>query len=223
MNFPTIIFEDDNLLVIDKPSGLIVNSSITAKSTTLQDMLNEKYKLVVNRDNEFSSRSGIVHRLDKDTSGLLLIAKNEATFMDLKQQFMDRKVYKKYVAVVYGGVKDEQAEIDAPILRNPANRTRFIVSDSGRPALTKYTLVQKTDAFSLLDVFPQTGRTHQIRVHFSALGHPVVGDYLYASRHQLHESSDKFSRLMLHAAAISFYYNNTKQLFESILPSDFKL
>ena len=226
MNFPNIIYEDENLLVVDKPAGLVVNKSETTKDITLEDLLIEKYNLT-GSTTEFEQRKGIVHRLDKDTSGVLLIAKDERTYEEIKAQFMDRDIAKEYIALVYGEVKDKEFEIAAPIGRNPENKRKMIVSQSGKTAVTKFELIKNiklvSGDYALLKVLPKTGRTHQIRVHLAAYGHSVVGDVIYVSSHVLSKSASDFSRMMLHAKSIEVFYRDEKRLFVSTSYSDFDL
>ncbi len=181
----SIIFEDDFILVIDKPSGLVVNrADTTAKIETLQDWIDSKYKMT--DEDEFSARSGIVHRLDKDTSGILVIAKTPDAFESLKNQFKNREVVKKYLALVHGKVEPSEGTINAPIERNPFNRMHFGVFPGGREASTEYKLLKclklLKQEFSFLELAPHTGRTHQIRVHLKYINHPIVSDPIYGGR-----------------------------------------
>lgn len=241
MNIP-IVFEDDFLLVINKPAGLVVNrADTTAKVETVQDWLdsrkpktgrliaeNRKQRTDNQQDilNEFHSRSGIVHRLDKDTSGLLIIAKTPEAFEKLKEQFKSREVTKKYLALVHGKVEPPTGSINAPIERNPFNRKHFGVFPGGREALTEYRTVSnyrlRTTDYSLLEVSPHTGRTHQIRVHLKYINHPIVSDPLYSGRKQYREDLKICPRLFLHAFSLSFIHpvNGQGLSFEAPLPSD---
>lgn len=236
-----IVFEDENLLVIDKPTGLVVNRSDTTKSTaTLADWVEEKYSLH-NKDylgeqtniEEFKSRSGIVHRLDKDTSGLLVIAKDPQTFENLKNQFKSRETVKNYIALVHGKVEPEFGKIDAPIERNPFNRMHFGVFPGGREAQTEYKTLenlaakiknagQETETLSLLLIIPHTGRTHQIRVHMKYINHPIVCDPLYCGRKTYNQDKNFFPRLFLHATSLQFVHPVTLKdvKFESPIPED---
>jgi 23S rRNA pseudouridine1911/1915/1917 synthase len=164
-----VIFEDADILVIDKPFGVIVNNSRTTESAqveTMQDMINDNIDFSdSDEESEFYLRGGIVHRLDKETSGLLIVAKNETSFANLQKQFKDREVHKVYLALVLGGFKEKVLEIDAPIIRNPNNRTKFSLSKDGKPAFTRVEFVEsytkEDEVISLVSVFPLTGRTHQ--------------------------------------------------------------
>lgn len=243
---PSIIFEDDNLLVVNKPAGVIVNKADSAKGfITLQDWIENTYgiqkskplsdqqksKYVVegyNKYDEFISRSGIVHRLDKETSGIILVAKNPETFINLQNQFKSGLVTKTYTTLVHGKVENKTGEIDAPIGRLPWNRMRFGVFPQGRSAQSKYKVlsykVNKTgktqEILSLVEVYPQTGRTHQIRVHFQYIKHPVFGDELYAGRKTGRQDRIDLDRHFLHASKIHIIHPTTNLAadFESALP-----
>ncbi len=230
-----IVYEDASLLVVDKPSGLVANRSNTVRGETLQDLLVEYLQLPSPEEisldassspkEVFIARSGLAHRLDKDTSGLVLVGKTPEALQKLMTQFKDRKVSKHYVALVYGKLKDPVVEINAPLGRNPRNPLRFAVVTSGKPARTLLKVITSSDDYTLVDVMPKTGRTHQIRVHLSALNHSVVGDILYAPKNLLSMSKDNFSRLMLHAYTISVVHPESEKLltFEAKLPSEFDI
>jgi len=235
-----IIYEDEYFLVVDKPYGLVVNRSDTTPTGTLQDYLEEKYDFmkqeilpsdVVSEEDigEFKSRAGIGHRLDKDTSGVLLVTKDVVTFKKIKEQFQGRDIKKEYVVIVMGEIKDEKLEIDAPIKRNPNSPLRFAVVAEGKPALTLAEKVKVVtlgnNKFTMLNVFPQTGRTHQIRVHMSAINHPIAGDPIYLTRFTLDLSSKYFNRLMLHAHKLSFMHPYTNKTLECVssLPKEFEI
>jgi 23S rRNA pseudouridine1911/1915/1917 synthase len=227
-NKMNIIYEDEYILVIDKPSGLVVNRSNTYDGETLQDVLEKKYEFG-DSDSEFKNRSGIVHRLDKGTSGCLVIAKDEESFLNLQKQFKERKVEKEYVALVNGRVGEEVIEVDAPIGRSPNNPLKFSVVSSGRAALTKIEKIKDVEIdgneFSLLKINPKTGRTHQIRVHLSALNHPVVSDILYCSKKLLEMNRNVATRLMLHSRFLNIFHPKTQKnmRFEAPLPNLLKL
>ncbi len=231
---PKIIYEDKELLVIDKPSGMIVNKADTSKAEfTLQDWIETKMtndKFQISNESEFDKRSGIVHRLDKDTSGILIVAKTEESFVNIQNQFKNREVQKKYLALVHGIVEPKSGTINIPIERNPFNRKRFGVFLGGREAVTEYktiynlqcTINKKKETFTLLEVFPHTGRTHQIRVHLTHLGHPIVSDILYAGRKNIKADLKFCPRMFLHAERIKFRHpKSAKQLEFSVkLPEE---
>ncbi len=217
---PKIVFEDDELLVIDKPSGVTVNKADTTKGEkTVQEWVENKFKtqnskLKTATQNskieDFYSRAGIVHRLDKETSGLLLVAKTAEAFANLQQQFKERKVKKTYIALVHGEVKLEEGEIRVPIGRLPWNRKRFGVIAGGREAVTRYRVISNfqfpisNKRMTLLELYPETGRTHQIRVHLKYFGHPIFADPLYGGRKQARADRKILPRVFLHAVKISF-------------------
>ena len=218
----SIVFEDQEILVINKPCGLIVNRSLTSPTNTLQDMLYTHLGILESttaaQDTDFYARAGIVHRLDKDTSGVLIVAKTPTTFAALQKQFKDRLVQKEYVAIVHGNITDALIEIDAPLIRNPLNRLKYAIGKEGKPAFTK--IVKETSIeiesnnFCFVTVFPKTGRTHQIRVHLAAIKHPIVGDKIYATRKQLELAAKYFDRMMLHAKKLVIFHPLTAQRME---------
>ncbi len=213
-----IVYEDENILIINKPAGLTVNRSETTKGDTLQDYLEQNYKIPV-------ERSGIVHRIDKETSGLLIIAKNDEAFTNLQKQFKDRIVKKKYISLVHGRLNSD-GEVSVPVGRLPWNRKRFGVLAGGREAFTKYHIIKAIDingeAMTLLELYPETGRTHQIRVHLKYLNHPIFGDELYAGRKTARNDRKILPRLFLHASKISFIHPKSGERveFESDLPKE---
>lgn len=205
---PKIIFEDKYLLVIDKPAGLVVNRAQTTKGSTLQDWLEVYLKLA---DSGIGERAGIVHRLDKDTSGILLVAKTETAFSQLQQQFKERVVLKKYLALVHGEVKPSSGTIRAAISRSPFNRKKFGVFLGGREAETNYRVIKNIGKFSLLRLEPKTGRTHQLRVHLKHIGHPIVGDIIYAGQKTSRQDFRWCPRLFLHACSICFIHPQARE------------
>lgn len=227
-----IIYEDSSIIVVDKPCGLIVNRSDTTSEITLQDQLddlNYDFSSLDDEAGDFTDRSGIVHRLDKDTSGLLVIAKTSKDFAHLQKQFKDRVVKKEYLAVLMGNVADEYIEIEAPLGRNPSNPLKFAVTTLGKDAKTTISKIcnfKKDEVeYSYVKVFPQTGRTHQIRVHTCAFSHPVAMDKIYCTRKQLETSARHFDRMMLHAHVLTFKHpSESREIsFTSDLPVEFTM
>lgn len=223
------IFEDEHILVLNKPSRMVVNVSNTATKDTLQQFLEKKLSVELakaDKGSEFYKRSGLVHRLDKETSGVILSAKDEDTFKTLQAQFKSRGVQKEYVALVLGQIEQEKIEINAPIARNPNKKTSFAVVSEGKSATTRVEKIKDLSIDSmqmtLIKAFPKTGRTHQIRVHLAAMNHPIVGDDLYAGRKRSVITRSRFGRLMLHAHKITFKHPNSGETvtFEATLPSE---
>ena len=216
-----IVFEDDRVIVINKPAGLVVHPAAGIHSGTLANALAYHFQQLSNAG---SIRPGIVHRLDKDTSGLLVIAKTESGHENLADQFRAREVFKSYVALVYGVVKQE-GRIEQPIARDARNRTRMAIVPGGRGALSLYKIRRSYDSFTLLDVELKTGRTHQIRVHLSWLKHPVVGDELYGGGRdnnvqdvQLRAQIRKLKRQFLHAEQLGFRHPQTGEQMKFVAP-----
>jgi len=214
-----ILFEDENLLVLDKPAGITVNRSDTTRNEqTVQDWVeervkNQKSKVKIDQESDFYKRAGIVHRLDKETSGILLVAKDEESFRNLQKQFKERLVKKRYLALAHGKIKVKEGEIRAPVGRLPWNRKRFGILAGGRESLTKYKVLNyllskknKSDFYSLVELFPETGRTHQIRVHLKYINHPIFSDSLYAGRKTARADRNLLDRVFLHASKISFLH-----------------
>lgn len=244
MNRLTILFEDNEILVVNKPAGVIVNrSDTTSHVQTLQDMVADylhipstKNKLIEQRkigewespEEAFVNRSGIVHRLDKETSGIILIAKTLSSFVELQRQFKERIVEKTYIALSHGKILPEKGEISVPVGRLSFNRKRFGVVAGGRESVTAYSALKyytnpKTkEILSLVELYPKTGRTHQIRVHLQYIGHPIFGDELYAGRKTSREDRKKLSRVFLHAAKITFLHPKTQILmhYDAPLPKE---
>ena len=171
-----VLYEDDHLVVVDKPTGLVVHPGAGTDSATLVEGLLADRTLPPSDD---PVRPGIVHRLDKETSGVIVVAKTAAALVHLQRQFAARAVAKSYLAVVSGAIPEEEGTIDAPIGRDPAHPRRMSVQAQGRPAETDFRVLTRFDDSTLLLVRPHTGRTHQVRVHLRYIGHPVVGDLIY--------------------------------------------
>lgn len=226
MNDIKIIYEDNDIIIINKPSKVTVNRADTTKNEpTVQDFLDKKYPLEnsLDKDTDFYKRHGIVHRIDKETSGILVVAKNIESFINLQAQFKDRKVSKTYIALVHGHVEPEEGDISVPVGRLPWNRKRFGVLAGGKEATTHYKVLQKFDKpFTLLELSPKTGRTHQIRVHLKYFNHPIFGDFLYAGRKTSRDDRKILERFFLHAKSISFFHPKDKRevTFEAELPHE---
>jgi len=207
-----VIYEDNWILVINKPAGIAVHPGPGHRDKTIANAL-------INHDSDISrvgenSRPGIIHRLDLETSGLLITAKNEIAHKKISEQFADRKVKKSYYALVIGIPENDIAIIDAPIGRSPFNRQQMDIVSTGKPSVTQYEIVDTYTAHSLLKVSPKTGRTHQIRVHLKSIGHPVVGDSTYG------KLEPDLDRQFLHASSLSFNHPESGKLlnFNSDLP-----
>lgn len=223
---PEIVFEDSDLLVINKPAGWVVNDADSSRDlVTVQKWLINTFNYPLAKSSE--DRSGIVHRLDKDTSGVLVVAKNQKAFSFLQGEFKARRVEKQYLALVHGEIK-EGGEINQPIARNPGNRRKFGVFFGGRDSVTSYEVLEvfkkNGQIFSLIVCYPKTGRTHQIRVHLRHLGHSLVGDRTYAERKTIKKDLSLTNRIFLHAEKISFTHPATskKMTFETPLPVDLR-
>ncbi|MFA5934142.1 MAG: RluA family pseudouridine synthase [Candidatus Paceibacterota bacterium] len=254
------LYEDSDVLVINKPSGLMVHSDGRTKEKTLADFLVDQYPKMKDvgepwlapeetlpesatsfysrilglfkkqlEIKNFIYRPGIVHRLDKETSGVMVIAKNQKAFEFLKQQFQNREVKKKYIAVVWGWIKNDEGVIDKSIGRSGKDFRQWSAGRGARgtmrEAVTEYKVLKRFESdgekFSIVELTPKTGRTHQLRVHMKYLNHPIICDYLYTSNHPCVLG---FNRVALHAKSISFTLPSDKYLsIEAPLPEEFKL
>jgi 23S rRNA pseudouridine1911/1915/1917 synthase len=221
-----IVHEDDTLVVVNKPAGLVVHPAAGMHSGTLANALAYHFQQLPNAS---SVRPGIVHRLDRDTSGLLVVAKTESALEHLSDQFRDRSVYKSYVALVHGRVQSDSGRIEQPLARDPSNRTRMAVVRNGRSALSIYRVNRRFNRFTLLDVELKTGRTHQIRVHLAWLKHPVVGDETYGGGRdntvqnpKLKSQIRALGRQFLHAEKLAFAHPATGErvMFQTPLPPE---
>lgn len=211
----TIVYEDDDVIVIDKPAGLVVHPAAGHAGGTLVNAVLGHAPDLAGIGGEV--RPGIVHRLDKDTSGLMVVAKNDRALHFLQAQFKSRTVKKVYVALVEGVVEPREGVIDAPIGRSRNHRKKMAVTGDGRPALTRYRVKQvfHDPPLSLIECHPETGRTHQIRVHFAWLHHPLVGDTIYGQ----HTPRFGLTRHFLHAASLALTLpNGEARTFSSPLP-----
>ena len=209
-----VIYEDIDLAVINKPAGLTVYPAPGHPSHTLVNAMLRRFPDLSTFGN--SPRPGIVHRLDKDTSGLMVIARNEKARLNLVEQFKSRSVIKRYLVLVKGKIVPERGAIDAPIGRDPADRKRMAIISKGRQANTDYRVKQYLNGYSLLEARIQTGRTHQIRVHFAAIGYPVIGDAVYGVKSTL------LKRQFLHAYFLEIALPGSGQIrsFTCALPDD---
>ena len=213
-----IVLEDEHLIVVDKPAGVTVHPGPGHRGDTLIEALTaSRPGLAAVGDPE---RPGVVHRLDKDTSGLLLIAKTDAALRSLAGAIKARDVVRTYTALVAGRINPEQGVIEAPVGRDPTNRTRQAVVSSGRPARTRYRVVRPMSGASLLEVVLETGRMHQIRVHMAAMDHPVIGDRTYGKV----LGPPGLGRQFLHATRLEFQHPDTGEAVEaeSELPDDLR-
>lgn len=233
-----ILFEDDDLLVIDKPAGITVNRAETTKNEiTVQDFAEEHIGITYQAsgkkygdegwkpEDEFYQRGGVVHRLDKETSGVMILAKTPSAFENLQNQFKERTVKKVYQALAHGKVPME-GEVNVPVGRLPWNRKQFGIIPGGRESKTLYKVLayyqnKKTkEVLSLVELYPQSGRTHQIRVHLKYIGYPIFSDFLYAGRKTARNDREILPRVFLHASQITFFHPKTRETmsFESPLP-----
>lgn len=226
-----ILYEDQDILAINKPAGLVVHSDGRTEEPAVVDWFLKRYpeargigEPVVTSEGTELERSGIVHRIDRETSGVLLLAKTKKGFECLKEQFQNREVKKKYLAFIYGNLKEDHGSINMPIGRSPSDFRKWSASRGARgekrEALTYFRVLARGEGATLVEAQPKTGRTHQIRVHFRALQKPVVADSLYA------EGKEKilgFDRLALHARSITFFNTLGKEITVTAPhPDDFK-
>ena len=212
----TILYEDNDLAVVVKPCGMVVHPAAGNEDGTLVNALLHHLDSLGGIGGEL--RPGIVHRLDKDTSGLLLVAKNDASQLALSEQLSARTMEKHYRALVEGNIREDSGRIEAAIARSKKDRKKMAVDEEGREAITEWTVLERGRGVTLLDVHILTGRTHQIRVHTKHIGHPVCGDPIYGSA-----KGAKVPRLMLHAYSLSFTHPTTGErlTFAAELPAEF--
>ncbi len=242
-----IVYEDDELVVVNKPAGMVVHPAAGVHSGTLANALAHRFQVsnpesripnlksqISNLESEIphqqTMRPGIVHRLDRDTSGLIVVAKSARSHESLSEQFRAREVYKSYVALAHGRVREEAGRVEQPLGRDPRNRTRMaVVARGGREALSLWRVRRRYERFTLLGVRIKTGRTHQIRVHLAWLKHPVVGDAVYNGGRdaqlqdpRLRARVAALGRQFLHAERLAFRHPQTGErlLFEAPLPAD---
>jgi 23S rRNA pseudouridine1911/1915/1917 synthase len=221
----SILYEDPSIIVIDKPPGMVVHPAYGNPSGTLVNALLYHCKDLAGINNVL--RPGIVHRLDKDTSGVIIVAKDDEAFHHLTKQFKNRTVKKVYLAIVYGRFNQDEGLIDSAIGRHPSERKRMSTrTKRGREAITNWKKVEEFDGCTLLEIFPLTGRTHQIRVHLSSIGHPVLGDPLYGRKGRpgtihdpvLKECVKRMNRQALHAQRLEFTHPRSGERIQFISP-----
>jgi 23S rRNA pseudouridine1911/1915/1917 synthase len=221
----TILYEDPSIIVIDKPSGMVVHPAYGNPSGTLVNALLYHCKDLSGINGIL--RPGIVHRLDKDTSGVMVVAKEDGAFHHLARQFKNRTVEKVYLAIAYGKFGQEEGLIDSAIGRHPSERKRMSTrTKRGRVAITRWKKAEEFDNSTLVEIFPQTGRTHQIRVHLSSVGHPLLGDPLYGRRGRpgtihdtiLRECVKRMNRQALHAHRLKFDHPRTGERVQFVAP-----
>jgi 23S rRNA pseudouridine1911/1915/1917 synthase len=223
-----ILYEDVDILVIDKPAGLVVHSDGRTEEPTLSDWVLEKYPTLKDvggmhtlDSGRYAPRAGILHRLDRETSGVIVIAKNDETFYFIQRQFLDHSIQKVYNAIVFGKLEQKEGIIDLPIGRSRSDFRKWTTGEDARgtlrPALTEYRVLKESEEFSLLELRPKTGRTHQLRVHLLALRHPIICDSRYESPCVL-----GFTRLALHASTLTLKLPSAEvRTFTAPLPPDF--
>ncbi|OHE30807.1 MAG: pseudouridine synthase, partial [Tenericutes bacterium GWC2_39_45] len=212
-----IVYEDDDIVVINKPEGMVVHPASSYHEPTLVHGL-------IHQIDELSSingvvRPGIVHRIDKDTSGLLVVAKNDIAHQALSLDLAEHDIEREYVALVYGRFSETEGVIDAPIQRHPKNRLKMAVIAGGKSARTHFKVIERFEKYTLIQCVLETGRTHQIRVHLSYIGHPVVGDPIYGPKEAI-GSTGQF----LHARKLTLMHPTKKELmtFTADMPQSFK-
>jgi len=223
-----IIHEDNDIVVLNKQVGLVVHPGAGNRTGTLVNGLIYHFDQLSSVSG--SLRPGIVHRLDKDTSGVMVVAKNDAAHGKIALQFSERTVEKTYLALVWGIPEETEGKIDLPIIRHPKDRTLFTTDEVGRPALTEFRLLESFEYLSLLELTPRTGRTHQLRVHLSEMGHPIFGDDSYGGGEKrakgfLPEVAKELSRLAnilnrqaLHAMSLVFDHPSTEKRVTFVAP-----
>ncbi len=212
-----ILYEDQDIVLINKAQGMVVHPGAGNKDGTLVNALLYHIDDLSGINGEI--RPGIVHRLDKDTSGILIVAKNDEAHVHLSKQLQDRSMEREYWALVHGNIPHEHGTIDAPIGRDPKNRQRYTVTNAGKEAISHFKVLERFNHYSLLEVALETGRTHQIRVHLNYIQHPIAGDETYGPKKTL-----KGAGQFLHARSLTFIHPRTKEMmkFEAPLPPIFE-
>lgn len=214
-----IVYEDDDLIVVNKPQGMVVHPAAGNERGTLVNALMYHCGGSLSAINGVI-RPGIVHRIDKDTSGLLVAAKNNEAHLFLSAQLKERKAVRKYIALVNGNIKEDRGTINKPIARHPNDRKKMAVVSGGREAVTHYNVLERYGGYTLVECILETGRTHQIRVHMASIGHSIVGDPVYGIKKEKY----KLNGQLLHAKTIGFVHPSTGEMMEftSELPDYFK-
>lgn len=214
-----ILYDDDDVIVVNKPKGMVVHPANGNYSGTLVNAIMARYKDNLSGINDVI-RPGIVHRIDKDTSGILVIAKNDNAHLKLAEQLKEHSMTRVYVAVVRGRLKNKAGTINVPIGRNPKDRKKMGVVQNGKHAVTHYTVIKELDDCSIIEVKLETGRTHQIRVHMAYIGHPLLGDEIYSNG----KNKYGFKGQALHAKILGFIHPSTGEYmeFSSSLPEEFQ-
>ena len=214
-----IIYEDDDIIIINKEKGMVVHPGNGNPDGTLANAILEKCKDSLSGIGG-TIRPGIVHRIDKDTSGLVIVAKNDNAHLNISRQIQERTVTKTYIALVRGNVKEKEATINMPIGRSQKDRKKMAVTKNGKEAVTHFKVLERFDGYTLLEIKIETGRTHQIRVHLAQIGFPIVGDMVYSNG----KNPFGIEGQMLHAYKLEFVHPtlNRKMTFEAPLPKYFK-
>lgn len=207
-----ILYEDEDIIVINKPQGMVVHPAAGNYSGTLVNALLAHCKDLSGINGEI--RPGIVHRIDKDTSGVLVVAKNDMAHVALAQQIKEKTAIRKYVALLEGDIKEDTGVINAPIARHPTDRKKMAVVSGGRSAITHFKVLERFGRYTLIEARLETGRTHQIRVHMAYIGHPVVGDPIYGYRRQAFALKGQ----LLHAQCLGFVHPRTGRYMEFCAP-----
>ena len=214
-----IIHEDDDIIIVNKEKGMVVHPGNGNPDRTLANAILDRCKESLSGIGG-TIRPGIVHRIDKDTSGLVIVAKNDKAHINISKQIQERRVTKTYIALVRGNIRENEATINMPIGRSTKDRKKMAVSKNGKEAITHFKVLQRYNGFTLLELKIETGRTHQIRVHLAEIGFPIVGDMVYSNG----KNPFGIQGQMLHAAKLEFIHPTTKQKveFEAPLPEYFK-
>ena len=213
-----IIYEDEHIIAINKDHGLIVYPPKNNKEiTSLVNGVIYYTKGNISYVEGLEYRPGIVHRLDKDTSGIIILAKSKQSQLGLMKLFYEKKVYKEYIAIVEGHIKNDKGVISFPIMRHPKIKIKMTTDSKGKEAITKWSFIKYFENYSIIKCIPITGRTHQIRVHLNSIGHPIIGDKIYRNK------INNFKRMFLHAYLISFIHpiNNKKITLKAPIPKEF--